>query len=132
MRKTVKEESAEIKSESEEKIDTKEEINEVVEKKESDLSIPQTHFSLGNQAFYDEHDYSKAIEEFKQAIKEEGDELRHLKAVYMLGESYAKLGKLKDAIKTFETISKNYQKHYLRDSARRRIQRLTEILAIRK
>ncbi|MGQ9608839.1 MAG: tetratricopeptide repeat protein [bacterium] len=133
MRKTVKEESTEVKSEPEEKKDIKEEKSEeVVEKKRNDLSIRQTHFSLGNQAFYNEHDYIKAIEEYKQAVKEETDELIHLKAIYMLGESYAKLGNLKDAIKTFETISKNYQKHYLRDSARRRIQRLTEILSIRK
>ncbi len=138
MRKTVKEESAdikseEVKSETEEKKDIQEtKSEEEVEKKVTDLSIPQTHFSLGNQAFYDEHDYLKAIEEYKQAVKEETDELIHLKAVYMLGESYAKLGRLKDAIKTFETISKDYQKHYLRDSARRRIQRLTEILSIKE
>ncbi len=76
--------------------------------------------------------YTKKLQKnIKQAAKEEGDELIHLKAVYMLGESYAKLGKLKDAIKTFETISKDYQKHYLRDSARRRVQRLTEILSIK-
>lgn len=129
----VKEESAEVKSEIEEKKDLqKEKSKEEVEKDVSDLSIPQTHFSLGNQAFYNEHDYLKAVEEYKQAVKEETDELIHLKAIYMLGESYAKLGKLKDAIKTFETISKDYQKHYLRDSARRRIQRLTEILSIKK
>lgn len=127
LRKTVKEESTEVKPEPEE-----EKSEEIVEKKGNDLSIRQTHFSLGNKAFYNEHDYIKAIEEYKQAAKEEVDELSHLKAIYMLGESYAKLGNLKDAIKTFETISKNYQKHYLRDSARRRIQRLTEILSIRK
>jgi len=102
------------------------EITPKTEENESELAVTQSHFFLGNKAFYEDHDYVKAIGEYMKAIDEEKEEIIYLKAVYMMGESYVKIGKIKEAINTFKTISKDYKKHYLMDGARRRIEKLSE------
>jgi len=97
-----------------------------VQKEEHTLSVDESHFFLGNRFYYENHDYVKAVAEYKQAAEEEKDELIRLKATYMLAESYVKMGKIEDARSTFETIAKDYKEHYLKDSARRRAEKLSE------
>ena len=93
-------------------------------------------FYLAFRAFHEERDYEKAIEKYKAAIEYEKsnalashnqDEWQTLeddtlvKAMYWLGESYAKLKRYEEAIECFETIPTSYERHYLSIAAERRI-----------
>lgn len=97
-------------------------------KEEAELSDLETNFSLGNKHYYEEHNYEKAIEKYKQALEEEKDELIRVKITYMMAECYVKIGKLKEAKELFQTLAVDYKQHYLNDSARRRLEHLTDYL----
>ena len=102
---------------------------ETVEEKEPEVISTESHFSLGSKFFYEERDYQKAIEEYRQAAEEESDELIKLKGLYWMAESYVKIGNTEEAIEILKAVAEEYEGHYLGDSARRRLEALTEYLA---
>lgn len=102
----------------------------VLEEEGHKLPGSESHFFMGNKFFYEERDYEKAIQEYKQASEEETDESIRLKAIYLMAESHVKIGKIEDAINIFKTIADGYKEHYLKDSARRRIEKLSEYLTL--
>lgn len=91
---------------------------------EQQTVVLQSPLSLGDKAFYDEHDYAKAVEGYRTAIETAKDEYIKMKATYMMAESYVKLGQIEEAIKTFELLAKDHKAHYLKASAKRRIESL--------
>jgi len=112
---------------------TSEETDETMDNDDDDndndeLSDLKTHLYLGNNFYYEEKNYDKAIEEYKQVLEEEKDELILIKATYFMAESYVKLGKFGDAKKLFQTLAVNYKQHYLNDSAKKRLEHLSDYL----
>ena len=107
---------------------TPEEIPEtdVVEEKDSEVLSTESHFFLGNRCFYERQNYEQAIEEYRQAAKEESNELIRLKARYWMAESYVKVGQVEEGIDIFGQLAKQYAGSYLGDSARRRVESLVE------
>lgn len=101
---------------------------ETVEEKKPEMISAESHFSLGNKSFYEERDYQKAIEEYRQAAEEESDELIKSKGLYWMAESYVKIGNTQEAIDILKALAEEYEGHYLGDSARRRAEALTEYL----
>ena len=111
------------------------EVNEVIQEEPQDQNISElvvleTHLSIGDKFFYEEHDYIKAIEEYKLAIDGSDDENIKLKAHYMMAECYAKIEKYKEAKEIFENIAANFGQHYLRASAKRRLEHLSDYLVV--
>jgi len=113
LRKATSEENDEIKPE---------------ENEESELSTLETHFYLGNKFYYEELNFEKAIEEYKKTIEEEKEEIIWLKATYLMAESFVKLEQFKEAKELFQSLAVNHKQHYLRDSARRRLEHLSKYL----
>ena len=101
---------------------------DTVEEKKTEIVSTESHFSLGNKFFYEDRDYEQAIEEYRQAAKEESDELIRLKARYWMAESYVKIQKTEEAMNIFKAIAEEHGGHYLGDSARRRVEALTEYI----
>lgn len=99
---------------------------EVEEEKKGELVSTESHFSSGNRFFYEDRDYKQALEEYKQAAKEESDKLYRLRARYWMAECYVKVQKIEEAMDIFKALAKEHGDHYLGDSARRRIDALTE------
>jgi tetratricopeptide (TPR) repeat protein len=95
-----------------------------------ELVVLETHLSIGDRFFHEEHDYIKAIEEYTLAIDESDDETIKLKANYMMAECYAKMEKYKEAKEIFESIAVDSQQHYLRASAKRRLEHLSDYLVV--
>jgi thioredoxin-like negative regulator of GroEL len=87
-----------------------------------------THLSLGDKLYYEEHNFEKAIEEYGQAIEEEKDELIWMKATYLMAECFVKLEKFREAKELFRSLAVNYKEHYLKDSARKRLEHLADYL----
>ncbi len=99
---------------------------DIVEEEDHEIISTESHFFLGNKCFYEERDYEKAIEEYRQAAKEEKNELIRLKACYWMAEAYVKIGKLEEAMSIFGQLAKQHGGSYLGDSARRRAESLAE------
>lgn len=96
--------------------------------KGNELSILESHHSIANRLFYEEHNYEKAIEEYEKALEGETDELIRAKMIYLMAESYVKLGKQKKALEYFQKLAVNYRQHYLYDSARKRVEHINDYL----
>ena len=116
---TISEENDEIKPETDETDETNE---------SPELLTLETHLYLGNNLYYEEHNFEKAIEEYKQAIEEEKDELIWIKATYLMAECFVKLEKFKEAKELFQSLAVNHKEHYLKDSARKRLDHLADYL----
>ena len=101
-------------------------------------------FYLASKSYYQDRNYEDAIEKFQAAIEyeesmpqdlrdsedEEGVAAEELakeanevvaKSLYWIGESYIKTKQTDRAIETFERLSGDFGKHYLRLAAQRRI-----------
>lgn len=102
---------------------------EVVEEEKPQIVSTESHLSQGNRFYYEERDYEKAAEEYRLATEEETDELLRLKARYWMAESLVKAGKVEEAIDAFKALAEEHKGHYLGDSARRRVEALTEYIA---
>jgi tetratricopeptide (TPR) repeat protein len=100
--------------------------------KESGFSTLVTHLALGNNLYYEEHNFEKAIEEYEQAINEEKDELIWMKATYLMAECFVKLEKFREAKELFQSLAINHKEHYLKDSARKRLEHLADYLVSEK
>lgn len=84
-------------------------------------------------AYHEDKDYQRAIEKFGEAIE---NEVQHMdgsvtdsnsvvaKAMYWQAEAYVKLQDIPQAIVTFESLIRTYQKHYLSLAAERRTAQL--------
>ena len=108
---------------------TSEENDEIEpETEEPKLSTLETHLYLGNNLYYEEHNFEKAIEEYKQAIEEEKDELIWMKATYLMAECLVKLEKFREAKELFQSLAVNHKEHYIKDSARKRLEHLADYL----
>jgi TolA-binding protein len=101
---------------------------ETVEEKEPEVVSTESHFFLGSKSFYEDRDYEQAIEEYRQAAKKESDELIRLRARYWMAESHVKIGNVKEAMNILKKLAEERQGHYLGDSARRRMEALTEYI----
>ena len=86
-------------------------------------------YSEAVRAYYEEKNYEQAIEKFDEAIKNEKKQTKGKKAapneiiaksLYWQGEAYVKTHDFSKAIKTFESLVKTCNEHYLTLSARRR------------
>lgn len=99
-----------------------------VEEKEPEVVSTESHFSLGNKLFYEDRDYQQSIEEYRQAADKESDELIRLKARYWMAESYVKIGNVEEAMNIFKALAEEHGNHYLGDSAKRRMEALTEYI----
>ena len=99
-----------------------------MEKKEPEVVSTESHFSLGNKSFYEDRDYEQAIEEYRQAAEKESDELISLKARYWMAESHVKIGNVEEAMNILKTLAEEHEGHCLGDSARRRMEALTEYI----
>jgi tetratricopeptide (TPR) repeat protein len=99
--------------------------NTVEEKKPKEVST-ESHFSLGNKLFFEDRDYEQAIEEYRQAVMEESNELINLKARYWMAESYVKILRIEEAMAILRTIVEEHEDHYLGDSASRRLKALKD------
>lgn len=84
-------------------------------------------------AYYDDNDYEQAIEKFSEAIKNEKKQRRGkqnaaneilAKSLYWQAESYVKTHDIPQAIKTFESLVKTCNEHYLIIAAQRRAETL--------
>ena len=82
-------------------------------------------------AYYEEKNYQQAIEKFSEAIKNEKMQTKGkqsatnevvAKSMYWQAEAYVKTQDIPKAIKTFESLVKTCQQHYLTISARRRVE----------
>jgi tetratricopeptide (TPR) repeat protein len=96
----------------------------------SKFVVLETHLFIGDRFFHEEHDYIKAIEEYALAIDESDDETIKLKASYMMAECYTKMEKYKEAKEIFESIAADSQQHYLKASAKRRLEHLSDYLVV--
>lgn len=101
---------------------------DTVEEKKPEVVSTESHFSLGSKFFYEDRDYERAIEEYRQSVKEKSDELIWLKARYWMAESYVKTGNIEEALNIFKALAEEHEDHYLGDSARRRMETLTEYI----
>ena len=81
------------------------------------------------RAYYEEKNYEQAIEKFTEAIKNEKKQAKGkkstaneivAKSMYWQAEAYVKTQNIPKAIKTFESLVKTCQEHYLTVSAQRR------------
>ena len=99
---------------------------DVVELEEREVISTESHFFLGNKCFYEDRNYEQAIEEYRQAAKEESNELIRSKARYWMAESHVKIGQVEKAINIFSQLAKQYGGSYLGDSARKRAESLVE------
>ncbi len=81
------------------------------------------------QAYYEEKNYEQAIVKFSEAIKNEKKQTKGkmstaneivAKSMYWQAEAYVKTQDIPKAIKTFESLVKTCQQHYLTISAQRR------------
>jgi len=102
-------------------------------------------FYLGFKAYYENSDYSEAINNFQAAVEyqssliveeeipEDPDEIDDgydlntdiiAKSTYWMGESYIKLGQFDQAIESFKKIIEDCRMHYLSTAAERRIDQL--------
>ena len=81
------------------------------------------------RAYYEEKNYEQAIEKFSEAIKNEKKQTKGkqsaaneivAKSMYWQAEAYVKTQDIPKAIKTFESLVKTCQQHYLTISAQRR------------
>ena len=81
------------------------------------------------RAYYEEKNYEQAIEKFTEAIKNEKKQAKGkkstaneivAKSMYWQAEAYVKTQDIPKAIKTFESLVKTCQEHYLTVSAQRR------------
>ena len=100
---------------------------------------------LGFKAYYENSDYSEAINNFQAAVEyqssliveeeilEDPDEIDDgydlntdiiAKSTYWMGESYIKLGQFDQAIESFKKIIEDCRMHYLSTAAERRIDQL--------
>ena len=100
---------------------------------------------LGFKAYYENSDYSEAINNFQAAVEyqssliveeeipEDPDEIDDgydlntdiiAKSTYWMGESYIKLGQFDRAIGSFKKIIEDCRMHYLSPAAERRIDQL--------
>ena len=100
---------------------------------------------LGFKAYYENSDYSEAINNFQAAVEyqssliveeeipEDPDEIDDgydlhtdiiAKSTYWMGESYIKLGQFDQAIESFKQIIEDCRMHYLSTAAERRIDQL--------
>lgn len=84
-------------------------------------------------AYYDDNDYEQAIEKFSDAIKNEKKQRRGkhsatneilAKSIYWQAEAYVKTHDIPKAIKTFESLVKTCNEHYLMIAAQRRAETL--------
>ena len=108
-------------------VDETPEADAVVEKIPDAVST-ESHLPLGNKLFYDDRNYKGAIEEYRQVLKEESDELLKLKARYLMAEAYVKIQNKEEAMEIFRTLAKEYGGHYLGDSAKRRAEALVDYI----
>jgi len=113
---TISEENDEIKPETDETDESPE------------LLTLETHLYLGNNLYFEEHNFEKAIEEYGKAIEEEKDELIWMKATYLMAECFVKLAKFREAKELFQSLAVNHKEHYLKDSARKRLEHLADYL----
>jgi tetratricopeptide (TPR) repeat protein len=83
------------------------------------------------KAYYEEKNYEQAIEKFAEAIKNEKRQTKGkqsvaneivAKSMYWQAEAYVKTQDIPKAIKTFESLVKTCQEHYLTISAQRRVE----------
>ncbi len=83
------------------------------------------------RAYYEEKNYEQAIEKFTEAIKNEKKQTKGkkstaneivAKSMYWQAEAYVKTQDIPKAIKTFESLVKTCQEHYLTISAQRRVE----------
>ncbi len=102
---------------------------DIVEEEKPETIDAESHFFLANNLYYNDRNYQEAAEEYKRAAKEESDELISLKARYWMAESYVKIEKPKEAMKIFKAIAAKHKNHYLGNSARRRVEVLTDYIA---
>ena len=116
---TISEENDEIKPETDETDETNE---------SPELLTLETHLYLGNNLYYEEHNFEKAIEEYEKAVEEEKDELIWMKATYLMAECFVKLEKFREAKELFQSLAVNHKEHYLKDSARKRLEHLADYL----
>ncbi len=81
------------------------------------------------RAYYEEKNYEQAIGKFTEAIKNEKKQTKGkrsvaneivAKSMYWQAEAYVKTQDIPKAIKTFESLVKTCQEHYLAISAQRR------------
>jgi tetratricopeptide (TPR) repeat protein len=97
------------------------------------------NFYLASRAFHEERDYEKAIEKYQAAIEYEKSRSSDAsededadngdmspddvlaKATYWLGEAYVKAKQIDKAIETFKELTNNFEKHYLKVAAERRL-----------
>jgi len=89
--------------------------------------LGEANFFLGNEYYYEELEYEKAIENYKSVLENTEDDILRTKSLYWIGESYIKLNQISDALDTFNQLIEEFNDHYLVDSARRRIAYLKEI-----
>ena len=101
---------------------------ETAKEKKNVPASAESHFFSGNNLFYKEQNYERAIEEYLIAEKEESDKLTRLKARYLLAESYVKVGKIEEAVSMFKKVAKESKSHYLGDSAKRRVTALADYI----
>jgi len=101
---------------------TDDEIELVVEQ------LEDANFFLGNEYYYKEHEYEKAIKSYKSVLENtKDDDIVRAKSLYWMGESYVKLNQIDKAIETFTRLIEEIGDHYLTNSAKRRIAHLKEI-----
>ena len=115
---------------------------------ENEFEIPEgdnLSLYLGFKAYYENSDYSEAINNFQAAVEyqssliveeeipEDPDEIDDgydlntdiiAKSTYWMGESYIKLGQFDQAIESFKQIIEDCRMHYLSTAAERRIDQL--------
>ena len=108
--------------------------DEIVEVDEAEAEVLETistesHFFQGNRLFHEEQDYKQAIEEYRQALKEESSESIKLKALYWMAESHVKIGKMEEAMSILQKLAKKHESSYLGDSARRRAMVIAEYMS---
>ena len=81
------------------------------------------------KAYYEEKDYQRAIEKFREAIENEAQDTGGnvtdsnsivAKAMYWQAEAYVKMQDIPQAIVTFENLIETHQEHYLSLAAQRR------------
>ena len=100
---------------------------------EVELFRPQEQDNLAYadavKAYYEEKDYQRAIEKFREAIENEAQDTRGnvtnsnsiaAKAMYWQAEAYVKMQDIPQAIVTFQNLIQTYQEHYLSLAAQRR------------
>lgn len=143
------EDAASVVYEAEEPDDAEDEYDEEGEpvRKDSSLILGQTidiapfteqeennmAYTEAIAAYYDDNDYEQAIEKFSDAIKNEKKQRRGkhsatneilAKSIYWQAEAYVKTHDIPKAIKTFESLVKTCNEHYLMKAAQRRAKTL--------